>query len=139
VKTVWAVEQGEYSDYRVLGVFSTRENAERVATLMSCDWYEATVKEWPIDPGIDEMNAGYKQWTVTMDYDGTVEWCGEDPSPYDATLAELTVWRRSKYVNDVIGGNIWAKDAKHAIKIVNEKRLQWIADGTLKSAEEPTA
>ena len=26
---VWTVEQGEYSDYRVVGIFSTKENAAR--------------------------------------------------------------------------------------------------------------
>jgi hypothetical protein len=30
-KTVWVIEQGSYSDYRVVGVFTSRENAKRVA------------------------------------------------------------------------------------------------------------
>lgn len=30
-KTIWVVEQGEYSDYRVVGVFSSQESAQVVA------------------------------------------------------------------------------------------------------------
>lgn len=54
---VWIVEQGEYSDYSVLGIFSTKENAELVAEDINKDtdrYYDiASVRECTLDPGIE--------------------------------------------------------------------------------------
>lgn len=35
--SVWVIEQGEYSDYRVVGVYSSRENAERIAEKINAE------------------------------------------------------------------------------------------------------
>ena len=48
---VW-VARGGYSDDEIIGVFSTKENAQIVADLFS-----GSVVEWPLDPGIEELNA----------------------------------------------------------------------------------
>jgi hypothetical protein len=63
---IWVVEEGEYSDYRVVGVFSTKENAELVA-----DKFGGDVAEWPIDPWVDHINHGREPYIVWMERDGT--------------------------------------------------------------------
>ena len=67
--SIWVIERGEYSDYqstwlrhyyRVVGVFSSRENAERaLAEIYGSDpWGRPEISEWPLDPGIDALNEG---------------------------------------------------------------------------------
>jgi len=135
MKSVWVLEQGSYSDYRVVGVFSSRENAEKVR-----DWINAAsasdraeLAEWDLDPAVAALNAGHKQWNVAMAYDGTVEKCERDDGEYyRQPNAALTIWERTKApaykdnpeIRDLLIGTVWAKDEKHAIKIANEKRGQ---------------
>lgn len=135
---VWVVEQGEYSDYRVVGVFSSKENAQRVADFLNASEYgdDCTVAEWTLDPAIAELNKNRKQFTFQMQKDGTVDSCEPQPPLASALESCVRMWRRStapayvgKGVADVLTGTVWAKDEKHAIKIANEHRAEFIASG----------
>ncbi len=139
-KTVWAVEHGEYSDYRVVGVFTSRANAKLVADKID----GASIDEWPLNPAVSELSKGYAQWYVLMLRDGTTErvGCEDEVSPYDLA-GNVTIWRRSQApfyrktnTPDALQAKVWAKDAKHAIKIANEHRLRMIADNTWKVPNE---
>lgn len=133
---IYVIEQGEYSDYHVVGVFSTRENAERILTIINGSenhYYKAEIAEWELDPTIKELNAGLNPYRVVMDYFGKTERCEEIEHPmYDD---QLRVWGRTKAafweheinVSDAVAGTVWAADEKHAIKIANEYRAQQIA------------
>lgn len=145
--TVWVVEQGEYSDYRVVGVFSSEANARRIAadainTRAATDAYSthmaegATVAEWPLDPAVEELRQGYSPYIVVMLEDGTIERISRsDVSGYEVA-GEVSMWRRTKapaYIGrdipDALMATIWAKDETHAIKIANEHRARLIASG----------
>jgi hypothetical protein len=136
-KTIWVIERGSYSDYRVLGVFSCKAHARRVADMINQKEHygdKATIDEWPLDPCVEELVKGYVQWCVWMERDGRVEkcepassWCGDEDGE---------VWRRSTApayaghgLSDLLTMNVWARDETHAIKIVNEHRAQMIAMG----------
>jgi hypothetical protein len=137
-QTCWVVEQGSYSDYRVVGVFTSKANAQVVADAINRAGgsEEATVDEWPIDPAVDDINAGRQPWLVNMRRDGTVERC--DPcevSGYEIG-GPMDLWRRAsapanigKGIEDCLQAIIWATDADHAIKIANERRAHLIAIG----------
>lgn len=142
-RTVWVVEQGSYSDYRVIGVFSTQANAELIKERINKDGlYEpATVAEWPFDPGIEGLRKGYTPWTVLMQQDGSIEEIRQDDL-FLSLVSTVQLWERSQSpyyqrrgVPDVLRGNIWAKDSTHAIKIMNEHRAQFIALGTWKEPQ----
>lgn len=128
MKTVWVIETGEYPDYRVEGVFSTKERAEAVNAKVGGE-----VSEWPLDPAFNELKKGYSVFLGEMLRDGTVERC----SPWDFEVTpRMTIWRRleapadaGKNMPDCLHGTVWAKDSTHAIKIMNEKRTQMIAMG----------
>lgn len=136
--TVWVIEQGTYSDYRVVGVFSIKAKAERIleALKVSKDTYydEPTIAEWPLNPGFAQINARLDQWRVLMLRDGSVEDAKQVAlSSYNLDGAEH-LWERTKApayagkgVPDALDVVVWAKDKKHAIKIVNERRAQMIA------------
>ncbi len=138
MKTVWVVERGSYSDYRVVGVFSSKENAKYLCDMVNLtDSYDkATVAEWPLDPAITELHQGLSQHQVLMLEDGTTERVEKKEfSVYD--IAEnVHMWRRTqapdykgKGIPDVLMATVWAKDETHAVKIVNEHRARMIATG----------
>jgi hypothetical protein len=123
MSSVWAIEDGEYSDYHVVGVFSSRENAELVLGHLD----SGDIAEWDLDPGIDSLNAGLSRYYVHMLRDGTVresrackfeieEYEHLNPDPRHQPTFGLRI-------------SVFAKDEAHAIKIANEKRTQAIAEG----------
>lgn len=138
MNTVWVIEQGEYSDYRVVGVFSSAANAQRVAEAINTSQSStpATVAEWPLDPAVAALNAGHHRFIVWMRRDGTIErseateFRGYEPG------GDVTIWRRStapayrgKGIEDCLQADVWAADLTHAIKIANEHRGRLIATG----------
>jgi hypothetical protein len=138
-KTVWVIEDGSYSDYRVVGVYSSKENCERILSLINRDRKGelAEMAEWPLDPCIDSLNSGLDQWRVTMLKDGSVEEVEHYGGAYDLS-AEICVTHRSQWrfldypKPDCIQPIVWAENAQHAVKIVNEHRIRMIATGEWK-------
>lgn len=127
--SIWVVEKGSYSDYRVVGVCTSQANAQILADKCNATKasYQdsATVAEWPLDPGVEQINQGMNIWFVRMARDGTVESHGD--GSYD--IEER--FDVNQFGTFVIA-YVWASDANHAIKIVNEKRIQALALGTWK-------
>ena len=139
MKSIWVIEKGSYSDYRVVGVYSTKEGAELVcAKINGEESYElAVVSEWPLDPGMEAINQGLSPFVVHMLRDGTTEKIWMDESDFEYTLNDRpTIWRRSnasayqgKNVPDCLVARVFAKDLQHAVKIANEYRTRMIASG----------
>lgn len=138
--SIWVIEEGEYSDYRVVGVFSSRKNAQLALDTVLKDgtsWGRPTIAEWELDPCIDELRKGYKPFRIRMLRDGSVEYCEEvEASTYSMFYCELVIWKREeapayrgKRVPNCLNGTVLAKDKEHAIKIANERRTQLIAAG----------
>jgi hypothetical protein len=135
MKTVWVIEDGEYSDYHVVGVFTSKENAERIRQLAG-----GTVAEWDMDPAIEELNAGLWPYSVRMAIDGTTERVERQDglSSYDIGRT-VSLWERTKApayrdkpgTQDALMGIVWAESDQHAVKIVNEKRTAYLATGVI--------
>ena len=131
MKSIWVVENGEYSDYHVVGVFSTKENAERVNALTGG---RGRVSEWALDPAIAELNKGYHFYSVAMSKDGTVRNVEreDEVATYhiqDARVMQPWVDMHDHSKGTYIIDHAWARDDAHAVKIVNERRAQMIANG----------
>lgn len=140
MKTVWVIEQGGYSDYRVIGVFTSKENAELVMAAIDSKWDEPSIAEWPLDPAVNELQSGRARWFVLMKKNGDVEEARKDELSSWDLVDDASIWERStapayqgtdKAV-DVLQVRVWAKDEKHAIKIANERRTQMISSGEWK-------
>ena len=142
MKSIWVIEKGSYSDYRVVGVYSTKEGAELVcAKINGEESYEpAVVSAWPLDPGMEAINQGLEPFIVHMLRDGTTEKVWMDENDFEYTLNDQpTIWRRSeapaykgKNIPDCLTARVFAKDSQHAIKIVSEYRTRMIASGEWK-------
>lgn len=114
------VTRGDYSDYRVLAVFSTREGAEKYAAYFPSDrWNPASIEPIGLDEG-EKYPKGKLRYSIQFDCDGNsqVNRQGpddgqEDVRPYGDKKTMVTY--------------CWAKDEEHAAKIANERRVQVIA------------
>lgn len=134
MKSVWVIEDGSYSDYHVVGVYDSKEKAERVRAAVGGE-----VAEWPLNPSYDHICAGLVPFDVVMLRDGTTE--RVDPREvcqYNIWAdGRAFVWRRTQApayrgtgIPDALNATVWARDAKHAVKSANEIRARMIADGT---------
>ncbi len=124
-ETVWVVEQGEYSDYHIVGVFSSSANAQQIADAVNTTPYgdRATVAEWPLDPLVTQLQQGLLFYRVDMQRNGTVD--GVELRGMD----ERDLAGEFEVYGNVLYATAWAKDEQHAIKITNEHRTRLIATG----------
>ena len=141
MKTVYAVNSGTYSDYRIDAVFSSRKLAEEFMAFVKSDDYN-DIEEFQIDiPTTNMLKRGYSIWRVHMLVNGDTERIDRtETDKYDIGNANShNIWKRTealafkgKGIPDILTSNVWAKTQKQAVKIVNEKRIQMIASGKFK-------
>lgn len=135
------IEHGSYSDYRVVGVYSSKANAAAIAAKINAEEHydAATIAKWTLNPSLAELNAGRSPFHVTMEPDGTLVGAVR-PADWQYAIGEgLAIWERTKApaykgkgIPDAVHGTVWATDEQHAVKIANEWRLQAIATGKLR-------
>jgi len=128
---IYIVTSGAYSDYHINAVFSTKENAERYNKIHASGDFE-DIEEFEVDEDMALMNRIRDEkitiYLVCMDRDGNVKEIKKElPCLY---LVESILTGKCKHVlyADCMDMSVIAKDEKHAIKIVNEKRTQLIAN-----------
>ena len=119
--TCWIIEQGSYSDYHVVGIFSTRENAERALKFIKRDgdyYDEPEITERQLDPCIAELNTGLQQFCIRIDHE----------QGSTTTLVESTALEAIDYhhPNSSIYF-VFARDQDHALKIATERHAQYLA------------
>lgn len=115
--TIYIVTEGEYSDYRIVGVFSDKAVADD-----HCAAYNSTerlysrgdrsVEEWTID-GMVPPGRGLLRFTVTASLDGwnhVTEASPDDADELSPTSTDGTHWRQA----------VWARNEDHAEKIVRD-------------------
>lgn len=133
MKSVWLIEYcGNYDDYSLYGIYSSKKNALFVAKKVGLD--ESSVVERELNPGLNELNKDMIIFGVLMRRDGTVESVSSSkPTKYNLDMMhEAFVWNRHvpafKDLNlpDVLNATVWAKDKKHAVTIVNDIRIKMI-------------
>lgn len=135
-QTLYVVTEGDYSAYHIVGIYSTRENAEIVRKK-----FNGEIAEWKVDDGADEICRGHDRWRVTCHTGAASDekrWsAAEAPwlSGYDAaTTIEVDE-------DDFFEIRCWARGEQHALKIASEMVAQYVAthpDGPTKADEEQT-
>jgi hypothetical protein len=127
---VYIVSEGEYSDYHINGVYSTKEKAEFAHKLFGIgeDWdgKPVEIEEWELD-ALPNHPPGMFWYEVRMNENGNVEKV-HTADATDANEKWTDEWRPYGDKRSVLFSQ-WAKDETHAIKIANEKRVQLIASG----------
>jgi hypothetical protein len=124
-KKLFMLTQGEYSDYSVVGVFSTKENAESFKVAYPNDEYN-DIEEITVDPDITYIRKGMKKWYVNMTREGGTGNSGQTTHE-DVCCEFLEKWSYLRVT--VLHVVCYAKSEEHAVKIANERRAQLIASG----------
>ena len=126
LKTIYVVTAGDYSDYHIEGVYSTKEKARLAVKLFGLDDFnDENIEEWKLDETLPHPK-GMWFYVVEMNEEGDVNETKIENAKYAENFIKDR-WR--PYGDDVhIDFYMWAKDEKHAIKIANEMRIQLIAN-----------
>ena len=121
--TLYLVSNGDYSDYHILGIYSTAEKAELSKKLHAA---ENDIEQMELD-AIPQTPNGMFYFSVSIDKDGN------SSHPVNQGV-ERERYTHSREQPDGDGIRVifymWARDAEHAIKIANERRLMLLANGT---------
>ena len=120
MKKIYIVTQGQYSDYKILGVFDKEELANKFITSGGKYEYDyPEIEEWELNPNAKNLKRGYLPFIVKMNRSGNVG--GVKQESFDSN----TGW----YGNDTTMYNhCFAKDKEHAIKITSELRTRLLAN-----------
>ena len=121
---VYAVTDGSYSDYHVIGVYSTQKRAEYAHRLYRAD---NEIEVWVVDE-LPEHPRGMFLFNVLMDRSGEVFRTWQRSPPRATTGIESASNYGRIDLREQVSFDVWAKDEKHAIKIVNEYRGRMLAD-----------
>lgn len=117
---LYVVTSGEYSDYKIESIFSTKEKAEKFCSLFPEDNFQKhDIEEWTLD---EYSNKDKKEFSVSMRIDGHVDHIFQiNPGDID---------KESYFFSgDLLHSYCYADDTQHAIKITNERRVKLIALG----------
>ncbi len=126
--TLYLVSCGSYSDYSVVGVFSTREHAEKFMAASGRRDQRATdfndVEKCELDKDIPAIDSGLLPFSVEMQRDG-------NQAKANRSRADLVDAGRGRWFGHLAHAfrcEVWARDEQHAIKIANEKRVALLAN-----------
>jgi hypothetical protein len=128
---VYVFEEGDYSDRKIKGVFSTIEKAEEFRDRWG-DPKEGgdCISEWLVDEG-SEVPVGMKLFYVCMYKDGSIYSVYENFNPLEYRVPLNIRWfpsTRKDFDDSRMFVVVAAKNEQHAIKIINEIRAQIVAE-----------
>ena len=126
---VYLVSDGCYSDYSVLGIYSTRTLAEKAHELYNAD---NEIEEFDLDDFPDSP-PGMQAYKVDMDRHGTataerIKVPAADDTDFGTPIPAYLKSKDPLWQDPSYSLEVWAESPEHAIKIMNEKRLQMIAE-----------
>ncbi len=132
---VYVVTSGEYSDYRIRGIFTTEEAANQYAAAV-----HGSVEEWDVDT--INLKVGYLYYRVYMGLH-TGETYEIHQTEYQDSEMEDTITKYCKREGGeafydwlsrveasperVYFAHVWALSEIHAVKIANERRTYYLA------------
>jgi hypothetical protein len=132
MKTIYIATTGEYSDYHIVGVFDTLQLVQEFQSLYGCD----NIEEYTVNKFSPQYRDGMIEYLVEMAYDGTVLSVKPRMRDPDESLEYMVRWKYDSETGDsrprsleekTLNKFVIATSTEHAIKIVNERRVQLIA------------
>lgn len=131
MRHVWIVTTGVYSDYGICAIFSTEAKAEEYTERFKerADHTGFDIVRWPLDQ-LDQLKGKYS-YHVQMSRNGDVLQVTRDDVDYRLD-GEINRYSGIWYNKNLRPGRLfWASvttdSEEAAIKITNEKRVQFIA------------
>jgi len=130
MKIVYVVTQGNYSAYRICGVYSTKAQAEvaqHVWELRNPSYSDepTRIEQYEMNSTPEIRQPGMEAWSVRIQRDGSVILAGASDWLDDG---ELTEEYEPNSLNQYTATfSMWARNREHAVKVANERRIQMIA------------
>lgn len=121
---VYAVTDGSYSDYHVVGIYSTPELAAEAQAAHQAD----NIKEYELDAHIDLIRSGLRYWLVCfVGQSADANYVnGGSFEPPEEEVREVMIPAGSARATPYLFVVALAKNEGDAVKIANEKRaIYW--------------
>lgn len=130
--TIYVVTSGDYSDYQIHGVFSTAAKAQAfIDHEREQMWGAAEIEQWTLDEYCDPVERGLRCYYVSfLNIRQSAAQASLSPaqSPFESVNKPDRTGVRS-YVT-----YLWAQDEAAALKIANERRIQYLLNEELNKA-----
>lgn len=107
--TIYVLTEGDYSDYHIIGVYSSMELANEAKVL----YPKSRIEEYNLDI-IPEHPPGMVAWIVEID-ENTISYCSQINPDY---------FYKDDYLEDFTSYYVWATDKEHAEKIALDRHYQ---------------
>lgn len=133
MKKVYIITKGDYSEYHICGVYSTKDIAEEVIEIYKGDdMYAPYIEEWDLNQYLNRPK-NCLPFRIAMKEDGSVYdiLCGYSEcylNDIESDKNRVFVSPTHYYKEPWRYVYTWAKNKDHAIKIANEDRLMRIAN-----------
>jgi len=133
VTTIYEVSDREYSDGGTVGLYSTREDAERVRAALNI---ENDIIEHELDKKVDKFKQGLRPFQVIIALKDSSDSVARSWSDMNIDTEEITTWGRVEPKRNQDGNIVhtpmlimymWVHDEQHALKIASERRARYIA------------
>ena len=112
---IYLVTKGDYSDYRVEGVASTKSLAKRMAFLLSDRYSMANVEEYELDSFDVASEGGKKTWCVSRNFKNDKPFV---VGPYPSNSSDNYVYA---FTLNRLETEVVAETKEDAIKIANDR------------------
>lgn len=121
---IYLVSSGSYSDYGILGAFSTEEKAQKLLTILQKQSDgECGIEEYDLDPEV----GNFTQYSVFMKKDGSLLAETYSTKVFFPEAPKTWFAVNSDYPEGYMNYITIAKSETQAIKAANEHRTQAIA------------
>lgn len=126
--TIYVLTEGDYSDYHIVALYSTRELAEEAQ--QHCP--ESNIEEYKLDSvEIPEHPPGYTGWSVTIDAEENIICSSYQQDTISRPFEPQEKYYENHYSNSntpsLFVVRCWARDEEHAEKIALDKYYQFKA------------
>lgn len=131
---IYIVTAGSYSDYRIVGVFTDEQLANKCVKALDEYTDNVTVEEYNTNPCVNELNSGLKPYEVYY-YSDSKASCAYIDTGFGHMTTEI---REFKTYDGMPGYSLycWAEDSNHAIKIASERVARYRVNKELTEAAE---
>lgn len=129
--TLYVVTEGEYSDYHIVGIYSTKEQAEKVKKYRSGLYEYPDIEEWELDANvpedIDDIREYYRVTCYHERYRDDIWNCKRFTKTGKENITDCpwTLSRSGWFSIDIPCDRV--KDEEHAKKIAYDKLAEILA------------
>jgi hypothetical protein len=123
---VWVLTSGEYSDYRIHGVFSSEQTLKATKEKIDgpggwSEWNEP--EEYELDNLLNLVSKGFKKWYIRFDASANVERIAPSEILVDSSPGAEASFSKP----GVVQIELLATSEEDALKIASEKRREFLA------------